>query len=92
MNKAADIINHAASLVSGDRAKQHGDMLRVHERTAAVWSAYLGIEGAPIKPYQVAFMMAQLKMIRADEGSFNLDDFVDVAGYAGCAGEIASDD
>lgn len=35
-------------------------------------------------------MMVLLKAARTRTGTFNLDDFVDMAGYAGCAGEIAA--
>jgi len=35
-------------------------------------------------------MMILLKMARQMTGEYNPDDFVDMAGYAGCAGEIAA--
>ena len=46
--------------------------------------------GIEINAVQVALMMNLLKVARTKTGDFNLDDFVDMTGYAGCAGEIAS--
>ena len=34
-------------------------------------------------------MMCLLKIARTQAGSFNLDDHIDAAGYAGISGEIA---
>ena len=47
----------------------------------------LAING--ITPKDVATMMALLKVARIATGS-NPDSFVDLAGYAACAGEIAT--
>ena len=82
----------AAGLVSGDRAAQHGDKLENHRDIAALWNAYLGWrlpEGATLTPQDVALMMALLKIARTKAGGHNADDYVDLAGYAGVAGEIA---
>ncbi len=83
---AAGILRKAASLVSGDRAKQHGGKLENHANIAALWGAYLGVR---ILPEQVALMMVLLKVARTKSGSKNLDDYVDMAGYSGIAGELA---
>lgn len=37
---------------------------------------------------QVALMMVLLKVARTKTGGLNIDDYVDMAGYAGVAGEI----
>lgn len=84
--KAGDICARAASLVAGDRAATHGDLVETHDNIAALWSAYLGV---PISAKQVALMMALLKIARTKNGALNPDDYVDLAGYAGIAGEIA---
>jgi hypothetical protein len=34
--------------------------------------------------------MELFKIARRHSGSYNADDYVDAAGYAGCAGEIAA--
>lgn len=86
---AAQICRTAAGLVVGERADQHGDWLKMFEGVAALWSAFLGVE---ITPAQAALMMVQFKVARANTGKYNPDDFVDIAGYGGGAGEIAARD
>lgn len=88
--KAETICHKAGVLVSGDRAKQHGNKVENHQNIAALWNAYLGwalVE--PITAQNVAMMMALVKVARTKLGSHNLDDYIDLAGYAGVAGEIA---
>lgn len=90
---AAELVTRAAGLVGGDRAATHGPKLENHQNIADLWNAYLGRQlNAPIKASQVALMMALLKIARTKCGAMNLDDYVDLAGYAGCAGEIAQGD
>ena len=83
---ATAIISHAGKLVIGDRAAQHGDKLANHLNLAKLWSAFLEV---PITAEQAAVMMVLLKVARTKTGSLNRDDFVDMVGYAGLAGEIA---
>jgi hypothetical protein len=81
------IISEAAVLVSGDRAVQHGDMAVVHEHVAAMWGAYLD---RTLDSADVARMMVLLKIARsAGGGEYNIDDYVDMAGYSGIAGQLA---
>lgn len=90
MNAKA-ICEKAASLVSGDREKTHGNKTENHQNIADQWNAYLGNQlTSPITPRQACLMMALLKIARTKCGAFNSDDYVDLAGYAGCSGEIAS--
>ena len=90
MTEASAIALKAAELVGGDRAKTHGDKKANHQNIADLWSAYLsGQLSAPISAKQAALMMALLKIARTKSGSENPDDYVDLAGYAACAGEIA---
>ena len=83
---ATAIISHAGKLVSGDRAAQHGDKLVTHTNLAKLWSAFLEV---PITAEQAAVMMVLVKVARTKTGILNRDDFVDMVGYAGIAGEIA---
>ena len=85
---AAKYIREAARLVSGDRAGTHGDLRAVHGKIASLWSAYLGVE---ITASQAALMLALMKIGRADEGTFNADDYIDVCGYAGIAAALRED-
>lgn len=85
--KAHEILETAAKLVSGDRAAQHGDKVENHQNIAALWGAFLGVQ---ITAEQAALMLALLKIARTKTGDHNPDDFIDIAGYAGIAGEIAA--
>ena len=87
--RAQDVCRRATDLVGGDRARLHGDARAVHDTIAALWSAYLG---TPITARDVALMMVLLKVARTKTGAFNLDDYVDAAGYAGIAVEVAGHD
>lgn len=89
---AGRICEAAASLVAGDRNMSHGNTLESHANIAALWNAYLGERlgvGRKITAKDAALMMALLKIARTKTGAHNLDDYTDLAGYAGCAGEIA---
>ena len=90
--KASEFCTTAAGLVSGDRHKTHGDKVENHQNIAALWNAYLGYrlpEGCQLTPLDVALMMSLLKVARTKLGAHNPDNYVDLAGYAGVAGEIA---
>jgi len=91
---AHEIATEAARLVGGDRAQQHGDKGANFNATAVLWNAYLSIRkggaAAPITGMDFAQMMVLAKMSRVHTGSvFNMDNFVDQAGYSACAGEVA---
>lgn len=85
--RARDVCQRAADLVDGERARQHGDVQSVHSRIAAHWSIHLG---HLITPHDVALMMLLLKAARTAGGTFNPDNYVDAAGYAAIAAELAS--
>ena len=87
--RARDVCRRATDLVGGDRARQHGEALAAHTNIAVLWSAYLGM---PITARDAALMMVLLKVARTKTGAFNLDDYVDAAGYAAIAAEIAGHD
>jgi hypothetical protein len=91
-NTASEILTHAAHIVSGDRAAQHGPKERNHQNIADHWNAYLtGRLDQPLTALDVALMMAELKIARtkAGAGRTNRDNYVDGGGYFGVAGEIA---
>lgn len=89
---AEQIAETAAMLVSGDRQTTHGDKLENHENIASLWTPYLkrkhGAEFS-VSALDVANMMELLKVARRIVGAFNIDDYIDGAGYAAVAGEIA---
>ena len=86
--KPADILKTAASLVGGDRAKQHGDYVVLHERVADLWGSYLG---ADVTPDQVAFCMVLLKIARSEVGGPNPDDGVDATAYTAIWASISEE-
>lgn len=91
--RSADVLAEASKLVGGDRQKTHGDKLTNHQNIARLWSAYLLNRlhpDAELSPLDVALMMALLKISRTQLGDHNPDDYIDLAGYAGVAGEISS--
>ena len=83
--KASETLETAASLVSVDRAKQHGDMFHSHDLIARFWSIYIGKN---LDAHDVACLMALLKIARTQYGETNPDDYVDAAGYMAIAGEL----
>lgn len=72
--------------VTVDRAATHGDVERTFGAIAAVWSARLGIE---ITEAQVCIMLVDLKTCRAWNNPAHEDNWIDIAGYAACGGEVA---
>jgi hypothetical protein len=84
--KATDLLTLARDLVGGDRALQHGDKHETTLLTSRLWTAYLGVQ---VTPVEVAQCLALLKVARSKSGSHNLDNYVDHAGYAAIAGELA---
>lgn len=91
--KAHDIAAKASELVGGDRAATHGDKLKNFADIAAIWNGILQAAGklptTPLNAHDVANLMEGMKIARRYSGSHNIDDYVDGAGYAACAGEIA---
>lgn len=85
--KRAEILDTARQAVTVDRAATHGQAEDTFGRIAAVWSARLGIE---ITPDQVCIMLVDLKTCRAWGNPGHPDNWVDMAGYAACGGEIAT--
>lgn len=89
---APQIAQRAADLVGGDRDREHGKKKQNFDNIAAMWNGYLGIrrdKAAPLDAVDVGHMMVAMKIARTQSGALNVDDYVDAAGYAACAGEVA---
>ncbi len=84
------ILDAAEKCVCHDRQDTHGRPEDSFGAIADLWTAYLDI-GRDITPVDVAQMMILLKVGRAKENPKHQDNWVDMAGYAACAGEIAAD-
>lgn len=85
-NTRAAVLNAANNHVNGDRNNQYGDPTQDFKRTAAMWSAYLGVE---VQPHDVAAMMGLLKISRIKWSPQKADSWEDLAGYAACGAEAA---
>lgn len=81
-----EILETAAKCVVGDREEDYGAPEQNFERIAAFWNIYLG--GGDLTAKDVAVMLALLKIARIASGHAKSDNWVDLAGYAACGGEI----
>jgi hypothetical protein len=88
--KRTDILATASEYVSKDRAATHGDAEDNFRRIADLWNAYLGLDD--ITSIDVAVMLALLKAARIRQNPTHADNWIDMAGYAACGGEIATGD
>jgi hypothetical protein len=83
----AEILEAAKGCVTGQRQQDYGTPEDSFGLIGKLWSDYLGHE---INSMDVGTMMALLKIARIKGGRGTQDSFVDLAGYAACAGEIAT--
>ncbi len=84
--KRAEILEAARVCVCGEREQDYGSPENNFEMIAQLWTVYTG---HTFTRKDVAMMMALLKAARIKSGE-KADSFVDLAGYAACAGEIAT--
>lgn len=91
MNRA-DILQTAASIVTKDREQAYGSPEDNFRIIADLWNTYLcSCEvGLKIDAHDVAVMMCLLKIARIASGQKKDDNYIDLAGYAACGGEIAT--
>ena len=80
-----EILDAAFKCVCGDREQDYGTPEDNFTRIAKLWTAYCGLEFAP---QDVAAMMTLLKIARIASGNAKDDNWVDIAGYAACGGEL----
>lgn len=83
--KRAEILEKAKRCVTGDREQDYGSPENNFKIIAEFWSAYTGCE---IKSKDVAAMLALMKIARIKSGHAKSDNWIDLAGYAACGGEI----
>lgn len=83
-----EILDAAKKCVTGQREQDYGSPERNFDRIADLWNAYLGAK--TVDAVDVAMLLALLKVARIKTGKGTADSFVDLAGYAACAGEIAT--
>lgn len=88
MIQAGDIVGHAGKAIA-DRAKRRDSKTGQRTMRKAV-EAFNAIEGTDLTESQGWKFMQILKLARSSQGQFEIDDYVDAAGYAGLAGEAAA--
>ena len=87
-----EILAEASRIISRDRNLSHGDAFENHAEIAEFWNIFLDKKLQPmasITAEDVALMMVLLKISRNTQGKKNnMDNFIDMCGYAAIAGEI----
>ena len=92
MNHREACLRAANDCVNGMREQDYGTPEDNFGTIARMWSEYLGKENIIISPKDVPIMMALLKIARIKTGGGTGDSYVDLAGYAACAYEIAENE
>lgn len=87
-----DVLSDAETCVCGHREQDYGSPENNFQIIADLWNAYLGSERLRIQisAHDVAMLMALLKVARIRNNGGTYDSYVDLAGYAACAGEIGN--
>jgi hypothetical protein len=83
----AEILAAAAHAVTQDRNATHGEPEDSFGLIAAYWTAHLD---RLISFSDVAVMMNLLKLARIKTSPEHADHWIDIAGYAACGGEVAT--
>ncbi len=91
--KRAEILHAAERCVCTDRNQQYGEPEDNFRTISMLWSVYLCARGMeqPLGAADVGAMMALFKLGRIATGGDKADNFIDLAGYAACAGEISTE-
>lgn len=100
MNKPmsrAEILAAAKRCVCGDREEDYGSPENNFQTIADMWTAYTtGCKRAGrdmskgFTAIDVAMMLIDVKMARIASGHAKMDNWIDLAGYAACGGELES--
>lgn len=83
-----ECLDKAAECVLQNRQDQYGDVEDCFKKIARLWNAYLP-STIELEPFDVACMMALLKIARIQANPKHGDSWVDLAGYAACGADIA---
>lgn len=83
--KRAEVLEQAKTCVCGNREQDYGSPEENFGRIARLWTVYLGYE---VTDVDVAALLALLKIARIASGHAKEDNWVDLAGYAACGGEL----
>lgn len=87
--KRAEVLRTAEKMVCGHREQDYGIPEDNFFKIAELWSAYFGHD---FTAFDVAMMMALMKIGRISTGTATNDSFVDAIGYLACGAEIKGDE
>lgn len=82
-----DYLDNAKHCICGERQEDYGTPEDNFVVIGKYWSTYLGRE---ITALDVATMMSLFKIGRLTSGKGTEDSYIDLIGYAACAGELFS--
>jgi len=81
------VLEKAQKIVTGARQATYGSPEDCFATIAGLWGSYLGIS---LSPTDVAMLMVLLKVARSKGRVDYADNYIDIAGYAACAGELSN--
>lgn len=87
-----EILQEAAKLITGDRQEAYGSPQKSFSTLASLWNTYLSSSlktSIRMTEIDVAVCLALLKIGRMANSPKKIDSYVDLAGYAALAGELA---
>jgi len=88
-----EIIAEVSKCVSRERNASYGEPADNFRAIADFWNVYLTSRGMPLENQlnaaDIATMMGLVKIARIATGRGEIDNFVDLAGYAVCGGEVS---
>lgn len=87
-SKRIDILEKAKTCVCGSREEDYGSPEDNFKAIAEMWNAFT--RTSMFTAEKVAAMLSCVKLARIGTGRYKEDNWVDLAGYAACGGEIAS--
>lgn len=94
--KRKEILEAATRCVCGDREQDYGTPEKNFELVGELWTTYIKAKyvspeaDVSINGEDVATLMCLFKIARIATGRGKADSFIDLAGYAACAGELAT--
>lgn len=91
--KRSEVLEKANVCVNGDRESDYGSPENNFKTIAELWSSYISASQSfriDLEPKDAAAMLALLKIARIASGKKKDDNWIDLAGYAACGGEIQS--
>lgn len=85
--KREQVLLNANEIVNGARQNTYGNPEDCFKIIGDMWGGYLGID---VSPTDVAMLMILLKIARSKNSQKYADNYIDIAGYAACAGELSN--